>query len=121
MRCLPPLAFTFLFVLTLAAPAGAENFTLSEWNRIASRADQGDPRAQGLRDGYLAGVRDALRFYSKVASTFPICWPKDHEIDEDLVRGIVQAVRREHPDLAKPNDNFAYVVVLSLYETYPCR
>lgn len=121
MRCLPLFALAILVAQTLAAPAGAENFTLDEWNRIAARADRGDPRAQGLRDGYLAGVRDALRFYSKVAKTFPICWPRDHEIDEDLVRGIVGAVRREHPDIAKPEDNFAYVVVLALYDTYPCR
>jgi hypothetical protein len=120
MRRLPLFALAVLVALTLAAPARAENFTLGNWSRIASQADRGDPRAQGLRDGYLAGVRDALRFYSKVAKTFPICWPKDHEIDEELVRGIVQAVRREHPDIARPQDNFAYVVVLSLYDTYPC-
>ena len=68
-----------------------------------------------------AGVRDALRFYTKVAKTFPICWPHDDEIDEGLMRNIVAAVRREHPDIAQPQDNFAYLVVLSLYDTYPCK
>ncbi len=118
----------FLFVIAIGAGVSAfadssfaEKFTLQDWNRIEGQANNNDARALGLRDGYIAGVRDALRFYSKVSKTFPICWPKDHDIDESLIRGIVEAVRREHPDIAKPEDNFAYIVVLSLYDTYPCR
>ena len=107
--------------IAVLRPAAAEGFTLQEWNRIEEQAAKNDVRAKALRDGYIAGVRDALRFYSKVSTTFPICWPKDHDIDEELIRGIVDAVRREHPDIAKPEDNFAYIVVLSLYDTYPCR
>ncbi len=116
------LAITVLFsVEGLTDVASAETFTLRDWNRIEGQAGSNDARAVGLRDGYLAGIRDALRFYSKVSTTFPICWPKDHEIDESLIRNIVSAVRREHPDIAKPEDNFAYIVVLSLYDAYPCR
>ncbi|NKB59060.1 MAG: hypothetical protein GKS00_22255 [Alphaproteobacteria bacterium] len=116
--------FAIAFSLGIAAWTGdpfAESFTLRDWSRIENQANQKDARASGLRDGYIAGVRDALRFYSKVSKTFPICWPKDHDIDESLIRGIVDAVRREHPDIAKPDDNFAYIVVLSLYDAYPCR
>lgn len=118
----------FLFLFTVAVGVGAigdsgfgDDFTLRDWNQIENQAEKKDARALGLRDGYIAGVRDALRFYSKVSKTFPICWPKDHDIDESLIRGIVNAVRREHPDIAKPEDNFAYIVVLSLYDAYPCR
>lgn len=108
-------------LISIPGTLHAEKFSLQDWNRIESQAKGGDPRAAGLRDGYIAGVRDALRFYSKVSKTFPICWPKDHEIDIGLVRDTVDAVRRSHPDIAKPQDNFAYIVVLSLYDAYPCR
>ena len=94
--------------------AMAEPFSLRGWDAI-------EDWAAGLADGNLAGVRDALRFYTKVGKTFPVCWPKDHELDLTLVRNIVAAVRREFPDMAKPDDNFAYLVVLSLYIAYPCR
>jgi len=114
-------AVATIFLISLASLAQAENFSLQEWNRIEEQAKRGDARATGLRDGYIAGVRDALRFYSKVSKTFPICWPKDHEVDIGLVRDTVDAVRRGHPDIAKPEDNFAYIVVLSLYDAYPCR
>ena len=43
------------------------------------------------------------------------------ELDSALIRNIVAAVRREFPGMAKPDDIFAYLVVLSLYTTYPCR
>ena len=108
-------------LLSFPGTLHAEAFSLQEWNRIEAQAQRGDARATGLRDGYIAGVRDALRFYSKVSKTFPICWPKDHEIDIGLVRDTVAAVRRQHPDIAKPQDNYAYIVVLSLYDAYPCR
>ena len=113
-------AVAILLVAMPGAPR-AEKFSLQDWNRIEDQAKRNDARSIGLRDGYIAGIRDALRFYTKVSETFPICWPKDHEIDEELIRGIVGAVRREHPDIAKPEDNFAYIVVLSLYDAYPCR
>ncbi len=114
--------FTVLFGLA-AAPVAAEvdKFTLRDWNRIEGQAEGNDAHARGLRDGYLAGIRDALRFYTRVSTTFPICWPKDHKLDMDLMRGTVNAVRREHPEIAKPEDNFAYIVVLALYGAYPCR
>lgn len=121
MRPIPLVLAAAILLLVSSAASGAERFSLRDWTRIEDRASRNDARAAGLRDGYLAGVRDALRFYSRVARTFPICWPKDHEIDERLIRGIVGAVRREHPDIAKPEDNFAYIVVLSLYDAYPCR
>jgi hypothetical protein len=114
-------AVVLIFAAAFSGAVSAETFTLQDWNRIEGQASRNDARAGGLRDGYIAGIRDALRFYSKVSTTFPICWPKDHEIDEKLIRGIVSAVRREHPDIAKPEDNFAYIVVLSLYDAYPCR
>lgn len=108
-------------VFVPAVALAEDGFDLRAWQGIESRAAQNDAHAAGLRDGYLAGVRDALRFYSKVSQTFPICWPKDHEIDTGLIRNIIAAVQREHPDMAKPDDNFAYLVVLSLYDAYPCR
>ncbi|MBN4083153.1 hypothetical protein JYU08_00550 [bacterium AH-315-B06] len=121
-RRLLQLCAALLCIAILPRPAAAEEaFTLRGWDAIEDRAAGNDARATGLRDGYLAGVRDALRFYTKVSKTFPICWPKDHEIDVTLVRNIIAAVRREHPDMAEPGDNFAYLVVLSLYSTYPCR
>jgi hypothetical protein len=120
-RRLLRLCAVFFCVAILPRPAVAEPFSLRGWDAIEDRAARNDARAAGLRDGYLAGVRDALRFYTKVANTFPICWPKDHEIDLTLLRNIVAAVRREFPDMAKPEDNFAFLVVLSLYNTYPCR
>jgi hypothetical protein len=115
------IAATTFFLISLSGVTQAENFSLQEWNRIEDQAKRGDPRATGLRDGYIAGVRDALRFYSKVSKTFPICWPKDHEVDIGLVRDTVDAVRRGHPDIAKPQDNYAYIIVLALYDAYPCR
>ena len=108
-------------IFKIPAALAADDFTPRDWNQIEAQAQRGSPRATGLRDGYLAGVRDALRFYSKVSKTFPICWPKDHEIDIGLVRDTVDAVRKGHPDIAKPQDNFAYIVLLSLYDAYPCR
>ena len=111
-----------LFGLAAALPpVMAEPFSLRGWDTIEDRAAGNDPRAAGLRDGYLAGVRDALRVYTRIGKIFPICWPKDHELDATLIRNIVAAVRREFPDMAQPDDNFAYLVVLSLYTTYPCR
>ncbi len=98
-----------------------DEFTVEKWTALEARGAANDLRAQGLTKGYLAGVRDALRFYSRVGATFPLCWPKDHDVDDDLIRNIVNAVVKEHPDMAKPNDNFAYLVVLSLYNVYPCR
>ncbi len=121
MRLSTIAAATTILLISLTGVTRAENFSLQDWNRIEAQAARGDPRATGLRDGYIAGVRDALRFYSKVSKTFPICWPKDHEIDIGLVRDTVDAVRRGHPDFAKPQDNYAYIVVLSLYDAYPCR
>jgi len=118
---LPRLCALVLCIALLPRVAAAEVFSLRGWDAIEERAAGKDARAAGLRDGYLAGVRDALRFYTKVSGTFPICWPKDHELDPALIRNIVAAVRREFPDMAKPDDNFAYLVVLSLYNTYPCR
>ena len=47
--------------------------------------------------------------------------PKDHDIDISLVRDTVAAVRRGPPDIATPQANFAYIIVLSLYDAYPCR
>ncbi|MEX2617097.1 MAG: Rap1a/Tai family immunity protein [Alphaproteobacteria bacterium] len=120
-RLLRGLACSAIAAILSLPLAAEENFDLGAWRDIESRAAQNDPRASGLRDGYLAGVRDALRFYSKVSETFPICWPKDHEIDIGLIRNIIGAVQREHPDLANADDNFAYLVVLSLYDAYPCR
>ncbi len=114
-------ALSVIFMFTVPAAFAADEFTLRDWNQIEAQAKQGSPRATGLRDGYLAGVRDALRFYSKVSKTFPICWPKHHEIDIGLVRDTVDAVRKGHPGSAKPQDNFAYIVVLSLHDAYPCR
>ena len=108
-------------IAILPRPAVADAFSLRGWDAIEGRVAQNDARAAGLRDGYIAGVRDALRFYTKVAKTFPICWPKDHQLDLALVRNIVAAVRREFPEMAKPDDNFANLVVLSLYNVYPCR
>lgn len=118
-----PTVAAILIMLAVALPgaARAEQFSLQDWTRIEDQAKRGDARAIGLRDGYLAGVRDALKFYSKVSKTFPICWPKDHEVDLGLVRDTVAAVRKGHPDIAKPGDNYAYIVVLSLYDAYPCR
>ncbi len=120
-RCLLRFGAVFICIGCLAGLAAAEDFTLRGWDAIEGRAAANDARAAGLRDGYLAGVRDALRFYTRVSKTFPICWPKDHTLDVALVRNVVAAVRREHPDMAKPDDNFAYLVVLSLYDAYPCR
>ena len=117
-HCVAVLAF---FLASPFAALAEDEFDLRSWQGIESRAAQNDARASGLRDGYLAGVRDALRFYTKVSQTFPICWPRDHEIDIGLVRNVIAAVQREHPDIAKPDDNFAYLVVLSLYDAYPCR
>lgn len=117
--CFAVLSASLLYSVPVAI--ASDKFTLYDWNQIETQAERGNPRAIGLRDGYLAGVRDALRFYSKVSKTFPICWPKDHEIDISLVRDTVDAVRRGHPDIAKPQDNFAYIIVLSLYDAYPCR
>ena len=113
----------FLALLSFSIPSAfaEDNFTMQNWKQIEAKAKRGRPRASGLHDGYLAGVRDTLRFYSKVGKTFPICWPKDHEIDIGLVSDTVDAVRKGHPDIAKPQDNFAYIVVLSLYDAYPCR
>jgi len=120
-RLLRGLACSVLALVLSTSLRAEENFDLGTWRAIESRAAQNDARAAGLRDGYLAGVRDALRFYTKVSETFPICWPTDHEIDVDLIRNIIAAVQREHPDLANADDNFAYLVVLSLYDAYPCR
>ena len=110
-------------ICAAAAPrlAIADPFSLRGLDAIEDRAARNDMRAAGLLDGYLAGVRDALRVYTKIGKTFPICWPKAHELDSALIRNIVAAVRREFPGMAKPDDIFAYLVVLSLYTTYPCR
>ena len=120
-RLLRGFAFSVIALILSASVRAEENFDLQTWRDIESRAARNDPRASGLRDGYLAGVRDALRFYTKVSETFPICWPNDHEIDVQLIQNIIAAVQREHPDLANPDDNFAYLVILSLYDAYPCR
>ena len=124
MRWLVVLVFC-MFMGVLAGDAHAADvpdaFTVEKWNALEARSAADDARAQGLTKGYLAGVRDALRFYSKVGETFRLCWPKDHEVDDALIRNIVNAVVKEHPDMAKPDDNFAYLVVLSLYNVYPCR
>ena len=114
------LCTVLLCIALLPRAAAADEFSLRGWDAIEDRAARDDARAAGLRDGYLAGVRDALRFYTKVGKTFPICWPKDHEIDVPLIRNVIAAVRREHPDMANPGDNFAYLAVLSLYTAYPC-
>lgn len=103
------------------AAESADEFTVEKWNALEARSAANDAGAQGLTKGYLAGVRDALRFYSRVGETFRLCWPKDHEVDDALIRNIVNAVVKEHPDMAKPGDNFAYLVVLALYNVYPCR
>jgi hypothetical protein len=122
MPCRLLVLCAILFGLAVVSrPVMAEPFSLRGWDAIEDRAAANDPYTTGLRDGYLAGVRDALRVYTKIGKTFPICWPKDHEIDAGLIRNIVAAIRREFPDMAQPNDNFAYLVVLSLYTTYPCR
>ena len=73
--------FSASLLYSVPVAIASDKFTLYDWNQIETQAERGNPRAIGLRDGYLAGVRDALRFYSKVSKTFPICWPKDHEID----------------------------------------
>ena len=113
--------FSALLSFSIPSAFAEDEFTLQKWNQIETQAERGSPRATGLRDGYLAGVRDTLRVYSRVGKTFPICWPKDHEIDIGLVSDTVDAVRKGHPDIAKPQDNFAYIAVLSLYDAYPCR
>jgi hypothetical protein len=105
----------------LHAAEVSDDFTYGKWRALESQSAARDARAEGLTNGYLAGVRDALRFYSRVSKTFPICWPKDHDIDADLLRNIVNAVGKENPDLANENDNLAYLIVLSLYNVYPCR
>jgi hypothetical protein len=108
-------------ILAPATAAAEDRFDYRSWQEIEGYAGQGDQKAQGLRDGYLAGVRDALRFYTRVSRTFPICWPRDHEIDIGLVQNVMAAVQREHPEIAKPDDNYGYLLVLALYEAYPCR
>ena len=105
----------------LRAAGVSDDFTYEKWRALESKSAAQDAHAQGLTTGYLAGVRDALRFYSRVSRTFPICWPKDHEIDAELLRNIVNAVGKENPDLANADDNLAYLIVLSLYNVYPCR
>jgi hypothetical protein len=98
-----------------------DEFSVGRWSTLETQAAANNPRAQGLTKGYLAGVRDALRFYTRVGQTFRLCWPKDHKVDDDLIRNVVNAVVKEHPDMAKPDDNFAYLIILSLYNVYPCR
>ena len=58
-RCVAVLAF---FLASPFAELAEYEFDLRSWQGIESRAAQNDARASGLRDGYLAGVRDALRF-----------------------------------------------------------
>ena len=109
-----------------ASPARAQDaphpaFTVAQWERLSTAAHAGDAAAAALRHGYLAGLRDGLRFYTRIGRTFRICWPEDHEIDLRLLETVVGAVQREHPDLAKPSDNFAEVAILSLLDAYSCR
>lgn len=110
-----------LFFLALSGPVAADEFTVEKWSALERQRQSNDPVSAALTKGYLTGVRDALRFYSRVGRNFQICWPKDHEIDPGLMRNIVAAIRKEHPDIAEPGDNFAYMVVLALANVYPCR
>ncbi len=120
-RQLIVLCAALFFIAVLPRPVVAETFDLRGWDAIEKRAAGNDKRAAGLRDGYLAGVRDSLRFYTKVSNTFPICWPTDHKLDAALVGSTVAAVRRQFPEMANADDNFAYLIVLALYNVYPCR
>ncbi len=113
--------FSLFISFSIPPVSAADEFTMRNWSQIQAQAKRGNALARGLREGYLSGIRDTLRFYSKLSKEFPICWPKDHEVDIGLVNDTVNAVRKGHPEIAKPEDNFAYIVVLALYEAYPCR
>ena len=61
MRLSTIAAATTILLISLTGVTRAENFSLQDWNRIEAQAARGDPRATGLRDGFLHTLLMGLR------------------------------------------------------------